>query len=106
MDHASHVPQTSDRRVGIPPVVWFLGLGLIAALLAIFAFNVPLGTVGSYALFAFFIGGHFFMHGSHGGHAGHADRRNPGRSTGSPEEPAGAAQSDKDEHAGHSGGCH
>ena len=99
MDHASHVPQTSDRRVGIPPVVWFLGLGLIAALLAIFAFNVPLGTVGSYALFAFFIGGHFFMHGSHGGHSGHGPR------TTNADGPADATPT-KDERGGHSGGCH
>jgi len=106
MEHASHTPQTSERPVHIPPVVWFLGLGLLAALVAIFAFNVPLGTVGYYALFALFIGGHFFMHGSHGGHGGHADQGQPARSTTSAEESARAAQPDADEHAGHSGGCH
>ena len=98
-----HNSPTTDRPVRIPPVVWFLGLGLIVALVAIFVFNVPLGTVGYYALFAFFIGSHFFMHGSHGGHAGHGQRTS---STTNVDGPAGAAQSDKDEHSGHSGGCH
>ncbi|MBM2848779.1 MAG: hypothetical protein HW418_1721 [Anaerolineales bacterium] len=98
-----HNSPTTDRPVRIPPVVWFLGLGLIVALAAIFVFNVPLSTVGYYALFAFFIGSHFFMHGAHGGHAGHGQRTG---TTTNVDGPASAAQSPKDEHAGHSGGCH
>ena len=58
-----HNSPTTDRPVRIPPVVWFLGLGLIVALAAIFVFNVPLSTVRYNALFAFFIGSHLFMHG-------------------------------------------
>jgi len=98
-----HNSPTTDRPMRIPPVVWILGLGLIIALAAIFVFNVPLSTVGYYALFAFFIGSHFFMHGAHGGHAGHGQRTG---TTTNVDGPASAAQSPKDEHAGHSGGCH
>ena len=101
-----HNSPTTDRPVRIPPVVWFLGLGLIVALAAIFVFNVPLSTVGYYALFAFFIGSHLFMHGSHGGHGGHAGHGQRTSSTTNVDGPAGAAQSKQDEHTGHSGGCH
>ena len=94
-----HNSPTTDRPVRIPPVVWFLGLGLMVALVAILIFNVPLGTVGYYALFAVFIGSHFFMHGAHGGHAGHEPR------TTNADGPAGATQA-KDEQSRHSGGCH
>lgn len=87
-------------------MVWFLGVGLITALAAILVFNVPLSTVGYYALFALFMGSHFFMHGSHGGHGGHAGHGQLPRSTTNVDGPANAAQSKKDEHAGHSGGCH
>ena len=94
---------TTDRPVRIPPIAWFLGLGLLVALAAIFIFKVPVGTVGYWAFFAFFIGSHFFMHGSHGGHAGHEQHTDaPANVNG----PTGAAQSKPDEHAGHSGGCH
>ena len=101
-----HNSPTTDRPVRIPPVVWFLGFGLIVALAAIFVFNVPLSTVGYYALFAFFIGSHFFMHGSHGGHGGHAGHGQRTGTTTNVDGPASAAQSPKDEHTGHSGGCH
>ena len=92
-----HNSPTTNRPARIPPIIWVLGLGLIIALAAIFVFNVPLGTVGYYALFAFFIGSHFFMHGAHGGHGPRTMNANG---------PAGAAQSDKDQDSGHSGGCH
>ena len=98
-----HNPPATDRLVRIPPIAWFLGLGLLVALVAIFVFNVPLGTVGYYALIAFFIGGHFFMHGSHGGHASHGQNADARTNV---DGPAGAGQSKSDEHAGHSGGCH
>jgi len=101
-----HNSPTTDRPVHIPPVVWFLGSGLVIALAAILVFNVPLSTVGYYALFAFFIGSHFFMHGSHGGHGGHAGHGQRTSSTTNVDGPASAAQSKQDEHAGHSGGCH
>ena len=41
-------PSVKDRPLRIPPIVWFLGLGLIAALIAIFVFNVALNTVAYY----------------------------------------------------------
>lgn len=96
-----HNPPTTNRPVHIPPVVWFLGLGLIVTLVAIFVFSIPLGTVGYYALFAFFIGSHFFMHGSHAGHGGHTEN---GLRTTNADGPAEATQA-KDEQS-RSGGCH
>jgi hypothetical protein len=98
-----HNPPATGRLVRIPPFAWFLGPGLLIALVAIFVFNVPLGTVGYFAFFAFFIGSHFFMHGSHGGHASHGQNTNARINV---DGPASAAQSKPDEHAGHSGGCH
>ena len=89
------LPSVTDRPVHIPPIVWFLGVGLIAALVAVFIFNMAVSTVAYYGFFAFMIGSHFFMHGGHGRHAGHQ---------------SGAAsnpdEANKNEHAGHSGGCH
>jgi hypothetical protein len=96
----SHPSVTDDRPLRIPPIVWFLGLGLIAALAAIFIFNVAVGTVAYYGFFALMIGSHLFMHGSHGGHGGHA-KGEPGTASSTAE-----ANKDKNEHAGHSGGCH
>lgn len=94
-------PSVTDRPLRIPPIVWFLGLGLIAALAAIFIFNVAVSTVAYYGLLAFVFGGHFFMHGSHGGH---------GSSAGHQHGPASnAAESDKPDanrHSGHTGSCH
>ena len=101
-----HHPPTTDRPVRIPPIAWILGLGLIVALAAIFVFNVPLSTVGYFALFALFMGSHFFMHGSHGGHGGHAGHGQRTGTTTNVDGPASAAQSPKDEHTGRSGGCH
>lgn len=95
----SHPPVT-DRPVRIPPIVWFLGLGLIAALIAIFVFNVALNTVAYYGFFALMIGSHLFMHGSHGGHGG-----GNGQQSDTALNPA-EADKDKNQHAGHSGGCH
>ena len=90
-------PSVTDRPVRIPRIVWFLGAGLVAAVVAIFFFNVALNTVASYGFFALMIGSHLFMHGGHGGHAGHQS----GAASNSVE-----ADKDKNEHAGHSGGCH
>lgn len=90
-------PSVTDRPVRIPPIVWFLTMGLVTALIAIFVFNVAINTVAYYGFFALMIGSHFFMHGGHGGHAGHQS----GAASHSVE-----ADKDKNEHAGHSGGCH
>ena len=91
-------PSVTDRPVRIPLIAWFLGIGLIGALAAIFVFNVAINTVAYYGFFALMIGSHLFMHGGHGGHSGHA-----GHQPGAESNPAEAK---KNEHAGHSGGCH
>jgi len=88
----------SPQGIRIPPIVWFLGLGLIAALVAIFVFNVTLNTVVSYGFIALMLGSHLFMHRSHGGHGGHA-----GHQSGSASNPA---EANTNEHSGHSGGYH
>ena len=81
-----------DRPLRIPPVVWVLGGGLIAALVAIFVFNVAVNTVVYYGFFALMMGSHFFMHGSHGGRQHGSTLNN--------------ADSSKNEHHKHTGGCH
>lgn len=91
-------PSVTDRPVHIPPIAWFLGLGLIAALIAIIVFNVAIGTVAYYGFLVFLIGSHFFMHGGHGGHGSHTENQ-PGAES-------NPAEADKNEHAAHSGGCH
>ena len=103
MDHRLHTPQPADPPARVPPMVWIAGLGLLAAVVAVAVFNVPLGAVASYGLFALFLGGHFFMHGSHGGHGGPVPRNAPPGGVGGT---ASTAQSDKDGNAGHSSGCH
>jgi hypothetical protein len=90
-----HHPSVTDRQVRIPPIVWFLGAGLVVALVAIFFFNVALNTVASYGFFALMIGSHFFMHGSHGGHGGEQGNATPN-----------SAKPNENDPAGRSGGCH
>lgn len=99
MEHSTHTPQPAGRMARIPPIVWFLGAGLIAGLIAVFAFNVAVSTVVYYGFFALMIGGHFFMHGSHGGHGNHAAQSNKAETT-TPD------PNKKDQPASHSGGCH
>ena len=96
-------PSVTDRPLRIPPIVWFLGLGLIAALIAIFIFNVALNTVAYYGFFALMFGSHFFMHGSHTGHGGNGGGN--GQESVAALNPA-EVDKDKNGHAGHSGGCH
>ena len=87
-----------NRPLRIPPIVWVLGGGLIAALVAIFVFNMAVNTVVYYGFIALMIGSHFFMHGSHGGHGSSAGHQHDTTSN--------AAQSNKNEQSGHTGGCH
>jgi hypothetical protein len=94
----SHSSAT-DRPVRIPPIVWFLGLGLIAALAAIFIFNVAASKVAYYGFLAFAFGGHFFMHGSHGAHGSHDGQNQSGAESNS-------SESNKGEQPRHTGGCH
>ena len=100
MEHNSNV-DIDDRPFRIPPIVWVLGIGLIVALAAIFVFNVAISTVVYYGFFALMIGSHFFMHGSHGGHGSHGNSAEHQHDTTSK-----TAQSNKNEHSGHTGGCH
>jgi hypothetical protein len=93
-------PLTAERPLHIPPVVWFLGVGLVIALIAVFVFKVAVGTVAYYGLFAFMMGSHFFMHGSHGGHGGFVGHQH------GPASSAAEDQPDKNERSGHNGGCH
>ena len=99
MEHHNPSSTISGRPFRIPVIVWVLGVGLLIALAAIFVFDVPTSTVGYYAFFAAMMGSHFFMHAGHGGHGGqnHQGLKQDGSTVDS---------SSKDEHAGHSGGCH
>ena len=81
-----------NRPLRIPPIVWVLGGGLIAALVAIFVFNMAVNTVVYYGFIALMIGSHFFMHGSHGGNQHSSTSNN--------------ADANNDEHSRHTSGCH
>ena len=88
----------TERQTTVPPVVWFLGIGLIIAVVAIFFFNVAVSTVAYYGFFAFIMGSHFFMHGGHAGHGGSAGHQHGSASN--------SVESNKDDHSNHTGGCH
>ena len=96
MEHNS--PLEENRPLRIPPIVWFLGAGLIVALVAIFVFNTAINTVIYYGFIALMMGSHFFMHGSHGRHGGTAGHQHGSMSN--------TAETNKNEHSGHTGGCH
>ena len=96
MEDNSHMD--NDRPFRIPSMVWVLGVAVIAGVLAFFVFKVSANTVASYAFFLFMLGSHFFMHGSHGGHGGSAGHQHDAIST--------TTESNKNEHSGHTGGCH
>lgn len=91
-------PSVTDRPVRIPRIVWFLGIGLVIALIAIFIFNVAVGTAAYYGLLAFMLGIHFFMHGSHAGHDSHTENQS------GVELNSGDVKTN--DHGRHSGGCH
>jgi hypothetical protein len=91
----------TDRPVRIPPAAWFLGLGLIAALVAIFVFNASVSNVVYYGFLTLMIGSHFFMHGSHAGHGGSQSHQHGAVSNNSESD-----KPDENQHSGHTGGCH
>lgn len=95
MEEHSHI---SDRPLRIPPIVWFLGVGLIAALVAIFVFNVAVNTVVYYGFIALMLGSHLFMHGAHGGHGSPAGHDHNSVSN--------TSESNQNDRSNHSGGCH
>ncbi len=88
----------SDRRIHIPTVAWVMLAGLVAALLAIFLFNVAVGTVVTYGFIGLMVLSHLFMHGGHGSHNTHGDHT-------SSQADAETDVEQKNTHAGH-GGCH
>lgn len=91
----------TGRQTNIPPAIWFLGIGLVIALIAVFVFNVAVSTVFYYGLLALMVGSHFFMHGSHSGHGGSAGHQH--------DSTPNASESDKpgtNQHSDHNGGCH
>jgi hypothetical protein len=102
MDHDRTSIATQSQPYKIPVLVWVLGAGLGLTLVAAFVFNVSWSTVGYYAFFAFFIGGHFLMHAGHGAHGSHGQHNNLSTN----QSLADPTQSKDDEHAGHSSGCH
>lgn len=101
MEQNTNLPQ---HQTNIPPMMWFLGIGLVIALIAIFVFNVAVSTVAFYGLFAFMIGSHFFMHGGHAGHSGHDNssdhQHGPMSNAVETDQPE-----DKKEHSNHGGCC-
>lgn len=78
MEH-SHSPSViePDRPFRIPPAVWLIGAGLIAAPVAFFVFKVAIGTVITYTLIGLMLSSHLFMHGGHGSQDGHSPSGNP-----------------------------
>lgn len=90
-----------QRLLRIPPIVWFLGIGLVIALIAIFVFNMAVSMVAYFGLFAFMVGGHFFMHGGHAGHGGQS-----GHAEHQPGAVSNPGETNKNDHTGHSGCCH
>ncbi|HLE73555.1 MAG TPA: DUF2933 domain-containing protein [Anaerolineales bacterium] len=61
----------SEFVARVPPFVKVLVLVGAVSFVAIFAFNVAVGTVLGYSIFALLCGSHLFMHGSHADHPGH-----------------------------------
>lgn len=88
----------NKRPFHIPPMVWVLGVAVIAGLVAIFVFEVTATTVASYAFFLFMLSSHLFMHGSHGRHDSPAGHQ--------PDVTSSTTDLNKDKHSGHTGGCH
>jgi len=98
---------TPDRPFRIPPAVWLIGAGFIAALVAVFVFKVAIGTVVTYSFIGLMLVSHLFMHGGHGSHGGHGDqdqRREPSANVDGPAREDSPAS--KDDRTGQSGGCH
>lgn len=85
-----------DRPYRIHPAIWLIAGGLIAALVAIFVFKVAVGTVITYSFIGLMLISHLFMHGGHSQRAG-----TPANRDGTADGPQS-----RDEHNGHSGGCH
>lgn len=66
MQSFSPIPEFLSR---VPPFAKLVALIGIVSFVAIFVFNLAVGTVISYAIFALLCGSHLFMHGSNREHA-------------------------------------
>ncbi|HKZ83967.1 MAG TPA: hypothetical protein VJ793_09980 [Anaerolineae bacterium] len=103
-----HTSPTTDRPLRIPRIAWIVGAGLLAALVAVAIFNVPLNTVVYYGFIVLVIVGHLFMHGGHGSHGGHGQHTDTAQTTdtATTTNDTVAATRPDDQHTRHSGGCH
>lgn len=99
MQQESEMLQPKTR---MPSMVWFLAIGLTLGLIAVFMFGVSVATVANYALLAFIVGGHFFMHGSHAGHGEPGGHQHGNTVPNAPD----SDQPPMNQHSGHTGGCH
>lgn len=103
MEHPHpHSTMTPHRPFRIHPAVWLIAAGLIAALAAIFVFNVAVGTVITYGLVGLMLICHLFMHGVHGSHGGRGQHGGAEARRGGPASDSESAN----KQAGRSGGCH
>jgi hypothetical protein len=71
----------SSKKFRIPKLGLIAIAGVLAALLAIFVFNVKPGLVLNYGLLGAMILSHFFMHAGHGAHNGHQEKASPANPT-------------------------
>ena len=94
------LPSIKARLARVPLFVKLLVLVGLASLVAIFAFNVAVGTVTSYAIFALLCGSHLFMHGSHGSH------QHPDQGSSDPSSRTQPYKASAEDHTDHSTGCH
>jgi hypothetical protein len=62
------LPRINNRQLRIPPIGWFLVVCLIAALIAIFIFNIPAKMTAKYSILILIFGAKLFMHARHSGH--------------------------------------
>ena len=99
MDSFSNITDSLKR---IPTLVWVIGSGIVVILALTFVFGVSLSTSGPYVFYALFIGSHFFMHSNHKQRGNHRDHQPDNTNLAST--PSGDLE--KNEHTGHSGGCH
>ncbi len=104
------IAEVANRLKQIPIIVWVLGAGLTAVLVAVFVFGYPLRSFSGLAFYALFIGVHFLMHSSHGGHGSHSDRNtdtiHSNHDAASGITATSAQNQDGSEHGAQRGGCH
>ena len=96
--HNTSSTSNTASQVDIPTVVWALLAAVVAAMLAIFVFKVPVGTVVTYGFLSLMVLSHFFMHGRHGSHSARTNQADS--------QVGNDTKTDQDNtHTGH-GGCH